>query len=85
MSVLFNEIIKGVSEENCLKATYATIIGSNIGAFITPLGALAGIMWMGSLKTYNVKYSFLDFIKYGVIVGIPTILMTLFGLYIETL
>jgi arsenical pump membrane protein len=85
MSVLFNEIIKGVSEANRLKATYAAIIGSNIGAFITPLGALAGIMWMGSLKTYNIKYSFLDFIKYGVIVGIPTILMTLFGLYIETL
>ncbi len=85
MSVLYNEIIKGVNETYALRATYATIVGSNIGAFITPLGALAGIMWMGSLKQYNVKYSFFYFIKYGVIVGIPTILMTLFGLYIETL
>jgi arsenical pump membrane protein len=85
MSVLYNEILKGVNETYALRATYATIVGSNIGAFITPLGALAGIMWMGSLKQYNVKYSFFDFIKYGVIVGVPTILMTLFGLYIETL
>ena len=25
---------------------YATVIGSNIGAFLTPIGALAGIMWI---------------------------------------
>ena len=31
------------------------LIASNIAAFITPIGALAGIMWMSLLKSYDVK------------------------------
>ena len=41
MSVLFESIIGGDS----VPALYGAIIGSNVGAFITPVGALAGIMW----------------------------------------
>lgn len=59
---------------------YASIIASNIAAFITPVGALAGIMWMGLLKTYEVNFSFKKFIGYGVIIGIPTLLIALLTL-----
>ncbi len=82
MSVLFFEVIKSSSSLIQEKALFATIIGSNIGAYITPIGALAGIMWMSILKRYDVKFSFVSFMKYGLIVGIPTILMALLGLYI---
>lgn len=78
MSVLFSEIIPS----NNLGALYATIIGSNIGAFLTPIGALAGIMWLSILKKHNVNYSFSSFIKYGVIVAIPTLIISLIGLMI---
>ena len=43
-------------------ATYATVIGSNLGAFISPVGALPGIMWIGILKKHEIKFSFIDFI-----------------------
>ncbi|MDY6367360.1 MAG: ArsB/NhaD family transporter [Clostridia bacterium] len=69
MSVLFERII-GL---NSLPATYGAIIGSNIGAFITPVGALAGIMWNKILTGYGFKFPFGKFIKYGVLVAIPTL------------
>lgn len=76
MSVFYASIIN-IGD---LKATYSTIIGSNLGAFLTPIGALAGIMFTSLLKKYDVKYAFLDFIKYGVIISIPTLLVALFSL-----
>lgn len=77
MSVLFSGIISNMGSHLTLLPIYASIIGSNLGAFITPLGALAGIMWMGILSSHKVKYSFLDFVKYGLIVGIPTAIVAL--------
>lgn len=76
MSVLYSSI-------TCdLASTYSSIIGSNIGAFLTPVGALAGIMWLSILKKHEIKFNFLDFIKYGAIISIPTLLMSLLGLFI---
>ena len=65
MSILYSSILEGKSE----LAIYATIIGSNIGAYLTPIGALAGIMWMSILKKYEVNFSFLSFMKYGAILA----------------
>lgn len=70
MSVLFERIISGRS----LSAVYGAVIGSNIGAFITPVGALAGIMWNKILSKYGVKTSFGKFILYGSAVAIPSLL-----------
>jgi len=77
MSVLFS-FISG----NNLSAVYASIIGSNIGAYFTPIGALAGIMWCNMLKIYGVKLSFKDFFIKGAIISIPTILSALLTLFI---
>jgi len=82
MSVFYFEVVKSADILIQEQAIYATIIGSNIGAFISPIGALAGIMWMSILKRYDVKFSFGQFMKYGLIVGIPTILMSLLGLFV---
>ena len=81
MSVLFSTLPQMSQLEN-LKAIYASIIGSNIGAFLTPRGALAGIMFTNLLSKYNVKYSFIDFIKYGTIISIPTLIIALSTLLI---
>ena len=76
MSVLYSEIISNMGSNLTLLPVYSSIAGSNLGAFITPLGALAGIMWMGILSSHNIKYLFKDFIKYGLIIGVPTALVT---------
>lgn len=78
MSVLFEKIIAG----NSLYALYGTIIGSNVGAFITPVGALAGIMWTKILNNYNVKISFAKFLLYGVCCALPILLTSTLTLYL---
>ena len=78
MSVLFERIIDGGSTP----ALFGAIIGSNIGAFITPVGALAGIMWNKILVKYQISMPFKKFVKYGSAVAIPTLLASVLGLII---
>lgn len=78
MSVLFGGVLQGATAP----CVYATIIGSNLGACLTPIGALAGIMWTGLLKRYKLSFSFLDFIKYGCIAALPSLAFALFGLFV---
>lgn len=83
MTVLYQQIINAGSTSIVPESIYASIVASNIGAFITPIGSLAGLMWMSLLKTYNVKFSFLRFTLYGLTIGIPSIAFGLIGLFIE--
>lgn len=78
MSVLFSNLLLNTSSS----AIYASIIASNLSAFITPMGALAGIMWLNMLKNYKINFGYRNFIYYGVIIGIPTLLITLLILFI---
>lgn len=80
MSVLFSSVVKSLSDANLHRGVFATIVGSNLGAFFTPVGALAGIMWSGILKKHKVEFSFLTYVKYGVIISVPTLLATLLAL-----
>ena len=77
MSVLFCPIVGTLPEWATMKGVYATVIGSNLGAFLTPIGALAGIMWMSLLKRHEVKMRFVDFVKYGSIISIPSLVTAL--------
>lgn len=73
MSILFTNLTSNLSGIAYYQAVYASIIGSNIGAFLTPIGALAGIMFSGLVNENNVRFTFIDFIKYGAIISIPVI------------
>ena len=81
MSVLFSSVVmpQGVAS---MPALYAAVIGSNVGAFFTPMGALAGIMWLTLLRQHGVKLSFGKFVVYGMMISIPTLLAALAGLAI---
>ena len=76
MSILFSDMCSNNA------AIYASIVGSNIGAFLTPTGALAGIMFTNLVNEHDTKYSFLDFVKYGSLVAIPIIAIALLTLSI---
>lgn len=80
MSVLFSSIVKSLPSSELMKGVFAAIVGSNLGAYFTPLGALAGIMWSGILKKQGVKFNFLTYIKYGALISIPTLIVTLLTL-----
>ncbi len=78
MSVLFSELLTVGGAD--LGGIYAAVIGSNIGAYLTPIGALAGILWSGMLRRQGVRLSFSRFVLYGVVIAVPTICAALGGL-----
>ena len=80
MSVLFSSVTETLTGTTRLEALYASVAGSNLGAFLTPVGALAGIMWTALLKKYGEKLSFARFIAYGVLLAIPAMLAVILGL-----
>lgn len=80
MSVLYSTIPNMATDLMQQQAIFSTIIGSNIGAFLTPIGALAGIMFSDLVTKQEVKYSFLQFVKNGLLISIPTITAALLGL-----
>ena len=86
MSVLYSSILTSVSGITTSSLTtaglYAAVIGSNLGAFFTPTGALAGIMWTGQLHDHGVPFSFVQFVKYGATVAVPALTAALFGLWV---
>lgn len=76
MSVLFSTF----AQSGGVGAVYATVIGSNVGAFLTPVGALAGIMFTDLIRKDGVEYGFKAFVKYGIIISVPTLFSALCGL-----
>lgn len=81
MSVLFAAIIDGAGAGT--GAVLATVIGSNLGACFTPIGALAGIMFGSILSGQNVKFGYVRFLKIGFAVAIPALCAALGGLWIS--
>jgi arsenical pump membrane protein len=77
MSILFSNLTSNITGSAQVGAIYASVVGSNIGAFLTPTGALAGIMFTSLVNEHDTKYTFLDFIKYGAIISLPLIAATL--------
>ena len=77
MSVLFSSVTGTLEGTARTGAIYASVVGSNIGAFLTPIGALAGMMWSSILKNHGVQFSFGKFVKYGAAVAVPTLLAAL--------
>lgn len=77
MSMLFSGISQGLSGGAYLRAVYASIVGSNVGAFLTPVGALAGIMFTDLTERYGQGFGFKKFIGYGALISLPTLLASL--------
>lgn len=85
MSVLFSSIIESTGGAVGIGGLFSTIVGSNVGAFFTPVGALAGIMWSSIINKHGIKFGYPDFLKIGISVATPTLAAALGGVYLATI
>ncbi|WP_404451126.1 arsenic transporter [Virgibacillus necropolis] len=62
----------------------ASIIGSDIGSLLTPIGTLATLIWMFILRKNNIKFSWGQYFKVTIMVIPITLFVSLVSLYLWT-
>ena len=67
---------------NELYLVISHLLGCNIGSKLTPIGSLATLLWLVSLKRYGIKIGFLKYMVLSGIITIPILFVSLFGLFL---
>lgn len=70
-------------ETTLLQIAYlANVIGSDIGALLTPVGTLATLIWFHILKSHSIKVTWAQYLKVTLIVIPFSLLISILALYL---
>ena len=63
---------------------YAALVGGDLGPRLLPIGSLAGLLWLHTLRVRGVMIPLGLFIRVGLVVTIPSLLVSLATLWLLT-
>lgn len=63
---------------------YAALIGGDLGPRLLPIGSLAGLLWLHALRLRGVVIPLATFARVGVIVTLPSLVVSLLALWVVT-
>jgi arsenical pump membrane protein len=59
------------------RLVYAALVGGDLGPRLLPIGSLAGLLWLHSLRAHRVEIRLSTFMRVGLIVTIPSVAASL--------
>jgi len=77
-TIMIMDIAIGEAGNHAL--AYANIIGCNLGPKMTPIGSLATLLWLHVLAQKGVKIGWWEYMKVGLVITPPVLLVALLGL-----
>ncbi len=63
----------------------ASLVGGDLGPRLLPIGSLAGLLWLSTLRRAGVSISFGQFARTGVLVTVPSLAVSVAVLWLVTL
>jgi arsenical pump membrane protein len=62
----------------------AALVGGDLGPRLLPIGSLAGLLWLDALRRQGVEVRMREFVRVGVLVTVPALLLSLATLVLIT-
>lgn len=61
---------------------FASLLGTSIGAKLTPIGSLATLLWIQLVRQGGITITWREYTKYGLLLTFPILFCALFGLWL---
>ena len=73
LSSVFHTLTAGSDIMTTKAVAYSLVVGTNLGSLLSPVGALATILWLSIIRKKGFKFPLKKFMPLGLVVGIVSI------------
>lgn len=80
MALLHSVALAGAPD----RLVYAALVGGDLGPRLLPIGSLAGLLWLHTLRVRGVVIPLSTFIRVGFMVTVPSVIVSLAVLWLVT-